>query len=115
MTRIDEVVELGGTEMWEITNTDDAYHNFHVHDVQFQILSVAGHKLPPVYSGWEDTIYIAPGRTVRLAMQFTDYADPDSPYMYHCHLLQHEDNGMMGQFVVVERGGQAGTPQHAHT
>jgi hypothetical protein len=50
---------------------------------------------------------------VRLAMRFTDYADPNSPYMYHCHLLQHEDNGMMGQFVVVRRGEQPSSPDHA--
>ena len=37
-------------------------------------------------------------------MRFEDYADPDTPYMYHCHLLWHEDQGMMGQFVVVEPG-----------
>jgi Multicopper oxidase len=52
---------------------------------------------------------MAPGRKVRLAMRFTD---PDSPYMYHCHLLQHEDSGMMGQFVVVEPGsGGHSTPR----
>ncbi|HEY0520892.1 MAG TPA: multicopper oxidase domain-containing protein [Ilumatobacteraceae bacterium] len=42
-----------------------------------------------------------PGETVRLIIRFTDFADPMTPYMYHCHLLNHEDNGMMGQFVVV--------------
>jgi FtsP/CotA-like multicopper oxidase with cupredoxin domain len=47
-------------------------------------------------------------------MRFTDYADPDTPYMYHCHLLQHEDSGMMGQFVVVEAGQEAGVPGHDH-
>jgi hypothetical protein len=35
-------------------------------------------------------------------MQFTDYSDPTVPYMYHCHILEHEDMGMMGQFVVVD-------------
>jgi FtsP/CotA-like multicopper oxidase with cupredoxin domain len=34
-------------------------------------------------------------------MRFVDYADPETPYMFHCHILQHEDQGMMGQFVVV--------------
>jgi FtsP/CotA-like multicopper oxidase with cupredoxin domain len=45
-------------------------------------------------------------------MQFRDYADPDTPYMFHCHLLPHEDAGMMGQFVVVRPGQQAGAVQH---
>lgn len=114
MSRIDEVVEVGTTEIWEVTNTDGSYHNFHVHDVQFQVLSVNDHRPPPQMSGWKDTVYMAPGRIVRLAMRFSDYTDPDSPYMYHCHLLQHEDNGMMGQFVVVKPGGAAGTPHHDH-
>ena len=39
-------------------------------------------------------------------MRFEDYADPTTPYMYHCHLLWHEDQGMMGQFLVVEPGQQ---------
>jgi Putative multicopper oxidases len=47
-------------------------------------------------------------------MHFTDYTDPDFPYMYHCHLLWHEDRGMMGQFVVVKNGQRAGTPPTAH-
>lgn len=111
MARIDETVELGSTEVWRVTNTDGEYHNFHVHDVRFQVLSVDGHRPGPALSGWKDTVYMAPGRTVRLAMRFTDYADSDSPYMYHCHLLQHEDSGMMGQFVVVEPGQHAG-PMH---
>lgn len=112
MSRIDETVPLGATEIWEVTNTDGSYHNFHVHDVQFQVLSIDGHPPGPALSGWKDTVFMAPGRTVRLAMQFTDYADPDSPYMYHCHLLQHEDNGMMGQFVVVKPGDHAAHPAH---
>lgn len=51
-----------------------------------------------------------PGSTVRLLLRFTDYTDPDAPYMFHCHLLRHEDAGMMGQFVVVQPGQAAGRP-----
>ena len=50
---------------------------------------------------------------VRLIMRFEDYADPESPYMYHCHLVRHEDQGMMGQFVVAEPG-QDGIETPAH-
>jgi FtsP/CotA-like multicopper oxidase with cupredoxin domain len=113
MSRIDETVELDTTEVWEVRNADGEHHNFHVHDVQFQVLDVDGRPPGAELSGWKDTVFLPPGRTVRLAMRFTDYADADTPYMYHCHLLQHEDNGMMGQFVVVEEGQQAGTPGHA--
>jgi blue copper oxidase len=112
MSRVDEVVELNTTEVWKVRNADGEYHNFHVHDVQFQVLDVEGRRPRAELSGWKDTIFMPPGRTVRLAMRFTDYADPDTPYMYHCHLLQHEDNGMMGQFVVVEKGQEARAPAH---
>ena len=114
MSRIDAVIELGATEVWEVRNTDGEYHNFHAHDVQFQVLSVDGEPPPRELSGWKDTVYLRPGGTVRLATQFTDHADPDTPYMFHCHLLQHEDNGMMGQFVVVKPGDNAGTVEHSH-
>jgi blue copper oxidase len=113
MSRTDETIALGSTEIWNVTNTDGEYHNFHAHDVQFQVLTLDGNPPPPQLSGWKDTVYLAPGRSVRLAMRFTDYADPNSPYMYHCHLLQHEDNGMMGQFVVVRRGEQPSAPDQA--
>ncbi|WP_420811593.1 multicopper oxidase domain-containing protein [Nocardia mangyaensis] len=63
----------------------------------------------------KDTIFLAPGTTATLAMRFDGPADPTAPHMYQCHLLWHEDRGMMGQFVVVEPGQQAATPpRHAH-
>ena len=42
-----------------------------------------------------------PSETVRIIAHFSDFTDPDNPYMFHCHILEHEDAGMMGQFVVV--------------
>lgn len=107
--RIDETVELGALEQWVVTNTMDAPHSFHVHDVQFQIGTIAGKTPPPELAGWKDTIYLPPQTEFRLLMRFTDYADRNAPYMYHCHLLTHEDHGMMGQFVVVQPGQHAGT------
>ena len=106
--RIDEVVTLGATEVWDVRNNTAQPHSFHVHDVQFQLLSAAGEPPPPELAGWKDTILLAPNSDYRLVMRFTDYADATHPYMYHCHLLTHEDAGMMGQFVVVEPGGRAG-------
>ena len=53
-------------------------------------------------AGVERHVVVNPAETVRLIMQFTDYADPHLPYMFHCHILEHEDMGMMGQFVVVD-------------
>lgn len=103
MGRIDEVVTVGDTEIWEVTNAGGA-HNFHVHDVQFRVVEVDGQAPGPELSGWKDTVYLGSGQTVSLAMRFEDYTDPNTPYMFHCHLLAHHDEGMMGQFVVVEPG-----------
>ena len=104
MTRIDEVVTVGTTEVWEVWNDHQQPHNFHIHDVQFQILDVNGQAPPPELAGWKDTVYIPPDARIRLILRFTDYTDATVPYMYHCHLLWHEDQGMMGQFLVVEPG-----------
>lgn len=106
--RVDEVAQRGGTEVWEVRGTVPMPHSFHVHDVQFRVLSIDGQAPPPELAGRKDTIYLEPGRDYRLLMRFDDYADPDVPYMYHCHMLMHEDGGMMGQFVVVEPGQEAG-------
>lgn len=112
MGRVDTTVVKGTTEVWEVTNVDGTPHTFHVHDVQFQVISVAGMPPSPELRGWKDTVYLPPQQPVEIVMRFADYADPDTPYMYHCHVLFHEDQGMMGQFVVVEPGsaGPGGPP-----
>ncbi|MDJ0337095.1 multicopper oxidase domain-containing protein [Cryobacterium sp. PH31-O1] len=114
MTRIDETVEAGATEVWTVDNAMPLPHNFHVHAVQFQVLRVGTQPPPAELSGWKDTIYLEPGVRYELIMQFAEYTNPDFPYMFHCHMLVHEDAGMMGQFVVVKPGGKAGTPPTAH-
>ncbi|GAA2128437.1 multicopper oxidase family protein [Streptomyces synnematoformans] len=108
MDRIDATVERGATEVWTVRNRDGVTHNFHVHDVQFRVLAVDGEPPPPELRGRKDTVYVPSGREVKIALRFDGPPDPDVPYMYHCHLLSHEDGGMMGQFVVVEPGGAAG-------
>lgn len=106
--RIDETVTRGTTEVWTLRNRDGMQHNFHVHDAQFRVLETGGEKPPPAQRGAKDTVYVPANRTVKIAVRFDGPADPDVPYMYHCHLLYHEDRGMMGQFVVVEPGRKAG-------
>jgi len=115
LARIDEVVTVGDTEVWDVRNNMALPHSFHVHDVQFQLLSIGGEPPPPELAGYKDTILLRPNTDYRLIMRFTDYTDPRTPYMYHCHLLQHEDQGMMGQFVVVEPGQRAGTIEPGDT
>lgn len=99
--RVDEVVRLGTSEIWAIDNPSMLAHPFHIHDVQFRILDRNGIPPAPGETGLKDTVVVAPGERVRLLLKFADYADPDRPYMYHCHILEHEDAGMMGQFTVV--------------
>jgi FtsP/CotA-like multicopper oxidase with cupredoxin domain len=67
--------------------------------------------------GAKDAVFMPQGRTVKPAMRFDGPADPDTAYMYHCHLPHHEDLGMMGQFVVVEKGRKADKVPvpHAHS
>ena len=106
MARIDEVVRLGDTEIWEVTNRGGQPHPFHVHLVQFQILDRNGQPPTGADLGWKDTVLVPTGDVVRIIMPFERYADPRVPYMYHCHIMEHEDNGMMGQFLVVEDPGE---------
>ena len=82
-------------------STSGTPHSLHVHDVRFQVLDVDGEPPSPALSGWQDTVYLPPHETFRLIVPFGEYADPHTPYMFHCHLLRHEDQGMMGQFVVT--------------
>ncbi|MFC0114690.1 multicopper oxidase family protein [Kibdelosporangium aridum] len=108
MTRIDEVVAAGAHEIWELNNTTFA-HNFHIHEVAFRVLDIDGEAPPEYMRGPKDTVFV-PGKTkVRLAVEFGRHTDPKTPYMYHCHILKHEDQGMMGQFVIVKPGTEDST------
>lgn len=109
MNRIDFTPTVDTTEIWTVRNVDNWPHNFHVHDTQFRVLDIDGTPPPPALAGWKDTVYTPPGTTIRLALRFSEYTDPTFPYMYHCHLMLHEDQGMMGQFLVLEPG-QKATP-----
>ena len=102
MARMDEVVRLGDIEIWEVSNRGGQPHPFHVHLVQFQILDRNGQPPTGAELGWKDTVLVPPGDVVRIIMPFERYADPQTPYMYNCHIMEHEDKGMMGQFLVVE-------------
>ena len=102
INRIDEKIETNSIEIWEIVNSSGMMmsmpHSMHLHDVQFQILSRNG-KTPPLHEqGRKDTVLILPGESVKIIIHFKDYK---GIYMYHCHLLEHEDDGMMGQFEII--------------
>ncbi|WJY17791.1 multicopper oxidase domain-containing protein [Alteriqipengyuania flavescens] len=101
MQRIDETVRVNTTEIWQVENASMMAHPFHIHDVQFRILDRNGRAPDAAEQGLKDTVVVYPGETVRLLLRFEDYTDADLPYMYHCHILEHEDAGMMGQFTVT--------------
>lgn len=101
MARVDEVVTLGDVEIWEVSNASHEPHPFHVHDVQFLVLDRDGSPPAANEYGWKDTVPVKANETVRIIAQYTDFANEDVPFMFHCHIMEHEDAGMMGQFTVV--------------
>lgn len=99
MDRIDETVRRGDTEVWRIS-VDEDLHPFHIHGCSFRILSQSG-ATPPAYAqGWKDMVHVEEGWS-EVLVKFDYEATADAPYMYHCHILEHEDCGMMGQFTVT--------------
>ena len=81
--------------------TDGMLHPVHIHGCQFRILAIDGAAPPAYIAGWKDTAPISNGGTCEIQIRF-DYATPkDTPYMAHCHILEHEDSGMMTQFSVA--------------
>ncbi|WP_342536071.1 multicopper oxidase domain-containing protein [Sporosarcina sp. FSL K6-3508] len=98
--RIDFTQQQGVTEVWEIYNKPDMMggmiHPFHIHGTQFKILSRDGAEPPENERGWKDSISIKPDERVKIAIQFKH----KGVYMFHCHILEHEDNGMMGQIKI---------------
>lgn len=95
MKRIDERVPLGATEIWTIRNASPIAHPFHIHDIQFRILDRNGAPAGPHERGLKDTVLVDPGESVRVITQFADFADASRPYIYHCHILEHEDAGLV--------------------
>ena len=98
LDRIDEEVRRGDTEIWRIS-VDDMHHPFHIHGCSFRILSQHGEEPPAYAQGWKDMVHVENGWS-EVLVRFDHAAPADAPYMYHCHILEHEDCGMMGQFTV---------------
>jgi blue copper oxidase len=102
MNVINVTTYLNDTEKWRITNNTSIAHPFHIHDVQFYILNVNGAAVPAYEKGKKDVVLVMPNEYVEFITKFEDFADDSVPYMYHCHLLHHEDDGMMGSFRVID-------------
>jgi blue copper oxidase len=98
-SRIDESVGLNSTEIWEFDNTNgDEPHPMHLHGVFFQVMNRAGGRgnIQPHEKGWKDTVLVMPGEKVRIIIRFTN----TGKFVFHCHNLEHEDDGMMLNFEV---------------
>ncbi len=106
---ISEFVHLDTNEVWSFINRSDESHPMHLHLVQFQVLDrqdfvvnagqvePTGPRVPPPpeESGWKDTVQCPPGKITRVISRFADYR---GDFVYHCHILEHEDGEMMRQF-----------------
>lgn len=106
METINDTILLNDIEIWEIINSSGVAHPFHIHDIHFYILDVNSDTILPAHlQGPKDVVLVENGDTVRFITQFTTFDSPleaEYSYMYHCHILSHEDGGMMQQFVVID-------------
>jgi FtsP/CotA-like multicopper oxidase with cupredoxin domain len=102
MSVINERVPVNQVEIWEVTNTMGMNHNFHIHATHFTIAERNGSvaNVAENEKGYKDTVFVGANDTVKLLVKMVDYTNTTVPYMYHCHFLEHEDAGMMGQFTV---------------
>jgi suppressor of ftsI len=117
--RVDVKVPLGSIEEWTIRNASEELHVFHIHQLPFQVLTINGKPQP--FQGLQDTIDVPIHGEVRIRMAFTDPIIVGR-FMFHCHILEHEDKGMMAQIEVYDpktgpmsdgmdmSGGQTGVP-----
>jgi bilirubin oxidase len=90
-TRVDVSARLGDTEIWEIENLVGMDHPFHLHGFQFQVIDRNG--VPEPFRAWKDSVNIPKHQTARFIVRYDDYP---GQWMFHCHILDHEDHGMMG-------------------
>lgn len=95
----DPPVTAGEIQVWELQNLSLMDHPFHLHGAFFQILSINGD--PPAYRAWKDTVNLPPRSSVRIA-----WIPENNPgtWMYHCHILEHHESGMMANFEVLPSG-----------
>lgn len=103
-TVFNQTLNLNAVERWDITNNSAFSHSFHIHDIQFHIIARTGGNNAGVKTyeeGWKDVLFIARNQTVSFIAKYDAFASNTNPFMYHCHFSNHEDGGLMGQFLVV--------------
>jgi blue copper oxidase len=98
MSRIDAEVKLGSQEIWEIRSTEMA-HPFHIHGATFRTLSKNGKATPSHESGNKDTVLV--DQTAELLVSFLQPSTREKPFVFHCHILEHEELGMMATYLAA--------------
>jgi FtsP/CotA-like multicopper oxidase with cupredoxin domain len=93
--RVDVSTTVGATEIWEIENVVGMDHPFHLHGFQFQVLDRDG--VPEKFVAWKDMLNIPKHSSARIIVRYDDFP---GKWMFHCHILDHEDHGMMGVLEV---------------
>lgn len=101
MDVVNDTMQLGTVEVWNIVNNSNMAHPMHIHGVSFTVLERNGQAMPAWEQGPKDVVLVDRFETVKLIMR---YGEPSNgyPYMYHCHNLMHEDNMMMLQYIVLD-------------
>lgn len=99
------VATIGETQIWEVSNTIDFAHPFHLHGFFFQVLELNG--VAPTVREWKDTANVPVDGVLKLAVHFDERP---GMWMFHCHILDHADAGMMGMVSLREPGDTAHPP-----
>ncbi|NOS84136.1 MAG: multicopper oxidase domain-containing protein [Ignavibacteria bacterium] len=100
INRVDWQTRQNSLEKWRIVNATADFHPMHTHEAQWQVLSRNNNtNLPPSDKGWKDTVNLNPGETVEVLVKFIDHK---GLYLFHCHNLEHEDEGMMLNFEIID-------------
>ena len=90
-------VASGAVEVWQVANEMEMDHPFHLHGMFFQVLDESGAPIDPL--GWKDTVNVRRGTTLSFAVRI----EPPGRWMFHCHVLEHAERGMMGELRVAAR------------
>jgi FtsP/CotA-like multicopper oxidase with cupredoxin domain len=110
MHNVDKPVNIGELQVWEVSNTSLMDHPFHLHGFFFQVIEENGKA--PAFISWKDSYNLKPKSKIKIA-----WIPDNRPgmWMYHCHILEHHEAGMMGHFEVVDPGkGESGLHPHHH-
>ena len=95
--RVDQTMQLGDVEEWTVTNDSDEWHTFHIHVNDFQLVEMDGKPVEGISP--QDNVSISSNSSVKMRTRFTDFA---GKFVFHCHVLFHEDHGMMSVVEAVD-------------